>query len=294
ECVALYTYNGEEGDLSFKEGDVIGITKDEGEWWEGRLRENYGLFPANYVKKKEAERKSTLSLNSLFCLFSEIATVVSPYTAIAADQLSLAPGQLIRVTRKDPSGWWEGELQARGKKRQSGIFPANHVKILAKGPGGSQSGSCTSTQQPPEGGNQVLAMFPYTAQKGDELTFYKGSVFNVMSKDGEWWKGELNGQVGMFPSNYVQSLGDLPASTKQWTGSFDAAILASMSDTERMRQNAIYELINSEQAYMDQLSLTLEVFYNPLAESGLLTANEMNTIFVNWKEIIHCNMKLLK
>ncbi|XP_048577434.1 intersectin-1 isoform X3 [Nematostella vectensis] len=306
ECVALYTYNGEEGDLSFKEGDVIGITKDEGEWWEGRLRENYGLFPANYVKKKEAEVPVAAPRSK-----PEIATVVSPYTAIAADQLSLAPGQLIRVTRKDPSGWWEGELQARGKKRQSGIFPANHVKILAKGPGGSQSGSSTSTQQPPEGGNiyevpsslvsatqgrleQVLAMFPYTAQKGDELTFYKGSVINVMSKDGEWWKGELNGQVGMFPSNYVQSLGDLPASTKQWTGSFDAAILASMSDTERMRQNAIYELINSEQAYMDQLSLTLEVFYNPLAESGLLTANEMNTIFVNWKEIIHCNMKLLK
>lgn len=58
-------------------------------------------------------------------------------------------------------------------------------------------------------------MFSYTAQNPDELTFYKGSVLNVMSKDGEWWKGEMNGKFGVFPSNYVQPLSDLPASTTQ-------------------------------------------------------------------------------
>lgn len=58
-------------------------------------------------------------------------------------------------------------------------------------------------------------MFPYTAQKADELTFYKGSVINVVSKDGEWWKGEMNGQTGMFPSNYVQPLSNLQMGTTQ-------------------------------------------------------------------------------
>ena len=62
---------------------------------------------------------------------------------------------------------------------------------------------------------QVLAMFPYTAQNADELTFYKGSVINVMSKEGDWWKGEMNGKIGMFPSNYVQALSVLPVSTTQ-------------------------------------------------------------------------------
>ena len=67
-------------------------------------------------------------------------------------------------------------------------------------------------------------MFPYTAQKADELTFYKGSVINVVSKDGEWWKGEMNGQTGMFPSNYVQPLSNLQMGTTQckytsyWSG----------------------------------------------------------------------------
>lgn len=82
--------------------------------------------------------------------------------------------------------------------------------------------------------------------------------------------------------------------TTQWTGSFDAKVLASMSTTEQQRQNVIYELINTEQVYMDDLSATLEVFYNPLAESGLLTEQELVTVFINWKELIWCNMRLLK
>lgn len=53
--MALYSYTGEVGDLSFSEGDVIKVHKDEGEWWEGSCRGEQGLFPANYVKKKDTE-----------------------------------------------------------------------------------------------------------------------------------------------------------------------------------------------------------------------------------------------
>ena len=55
ECVALYDYSGEAGDLSFIAGDVIQVHKDEGEWWEGSCNGEKGLFPANYVKKKDVE-----------------------------------------------------------------------------------------------------------------------------------------------------------------------------------------------------------------------------------------------
>ena len=58
--------------------------------------------------------------------------------------------------------------------------------------------------------DQVLAMFSYTAQNSDELTFCKGSVINVLNREGDWWQGELNGQVGVFPNNYIQPLDDLP------------------------------------------------------------------------------------
>jgi hypothetical protein len=30
-------------------------------------------------------------------------------------------------------------------------------------------------------------------------------VIGVLEKQGEWWKGELNGKVGYFPANYVRA-----------------------------------------------------------------------------------------
>ena len=41
----------------------------------------------------------------------DIATVIAPYQATGPEQLSLQPGQFIDVRKKNPSGWWEGELQ---------------------------------------------------------------------------------------------------------------------------------------------------------------------------------------
>ncbi|XP_046986993.1 intersectin-2-like, partial [Schistocerca americana] len=67
----------------------------------------------------------------------EIATVIAPYQATSSEQLSLQRGQLIMIRKKTTTGWWEGELQAKGKKRQIGWFPASYVKLL----GGSNKGT---------------------------------------------------------------------------------------------------------------------------------------------------------
>ncbi|PQE30196.1 SH3 domain signaling protein [Rutstroemia sp. NJR-2017a WRK4] len=52
--VALYAFEGQgDGDLSFKEGDRIRVTKKTGstdDWWDGELRGMKGSFPANYCK----------------------------------------------------------------------------------------------------------------------------------------------------------------------------------------------------------------------------------------------------
>lgn len=72
----------------------------------------------------------------------------------------------------------------------------------------------------PSGGgseNLVLALYTYEAQSTDELSFHKGSVLTVVSKDGDWWRGELNGETGLFPSNYVQPLMEQQASTSDPT-----------------------------------------------------------------------------
>ncbi|KAA8893542.1 hypothetical protein FN846DRAFT_978420 [Sphaerosporella brunnea] len=54
QAVALYTFNAtEEGDLGFKKGDIITITKrteSKNDWWTGQLGDKTGIFPSNYVE----------------------------------------------------------------------------------------------------------------------------------------------------------------------------------------------------------------------------------------------------
>ncbi|XP_057643815.1 intersectin-2 isoform X1 [Chionomys nivalis] len=285
EYIALYPYSSvEPGDLTFNEGEEILVTQKDGEWWTGSIGERTGIFPSNYVKPKDQENFGNAGKSGTLNKKPEIAQVTSAYAASGAEQLSLAPGQLILILKKNTSGWWQGELQARGKKRQKGWFPASHVKLL--GP------SSERTTPAFHAVCQVIAMYDYAANNEDELSFSKGQLINVMNKDDpDWWQGEISGVTGLFPSNYVKMTTDSDPS-QQWCADLQA--LDTMQPMERKRQGYIHELIQTEERYMDDLQLVIEVFQKPMAESGFLTEAEMTLIFVNWKELIMSNTKLLK
>lgn len=54
--VAMYSYTSSEpGDLTFNQGQLIQVTKKEGDWWTGSIGERSGIFPANYVKAAEQQ-----------------------------------------------------------------------------------------------------------------------------------------------------------------------------------------------------------------------------------------------
>uniref|UniRef100_A0A803YAQ8 Intersectin-1 n=1 Tax=Meleagris gallopavo TaxID=9103 RepID=A0A803YAQ8_MELGA len=56
EYVAMYTYeSSEQGDLTFQQGDMILVTKKDGDWWTGTLGDKTGVFPSNYVRLKDSE-----------------------------------------------------------------------------------------------------------------------------------------------------------------------------------------------------------------------------------------------
>lgn len=67
-----------------------------------------------------------------------------------------------------------------------------------------------------------------------------------------------------------------------------------MSPKDRKRQDYIHELIDTEEKYVEDLQLVLEVFYKPMSESNRLSEAEMNMIFANWRELIQCSSKMLK
>ncbi|XP_048512969.1 intersectin-2 isoform X5 [Athalia rosae] len=376
--IALYPYaSTETGDLSFNQGEIMMVTKKEGDWWTGVIGDRVGIFPSNYVEKcdnpdqtaiapanipevnsstpiveailptnvneKPVEQAVTITSNSAqgtplqektkeeleeeraeaedraelpdFAAMSaqqsedfgsdtdskpstpqypkargkkpEIGQVIAPYQATSPEQLNLHRGQLIMIRKKTETGWWEGELQARGQKRQIGWFPASYVKLL-----GSSSNRSTPVshryQDSPTDPNieRVMALYPYQALNEDELSFEKGDVITVLAKeDAAWWRGEMNGVSGVFPSNYVSPMsGDM----------IREVMLGLLDETERKRQEHIKELIATEQAYIEDMSLVHEVFEKPLLQSMVLTVDEVEKIFVNWRDIIVCNDNFLR
>jgi len=56
QYIAQFTFEGEQsGDLSFKKGDIIEVTKSSesrNDWWTGKINGKTGIFPANYLAEK--------------------------------------------------------------------------------------------------------------------------------------------------------------------------------------------------------------------------------------------------
>ena len=53
---------------------------------------------------------------------------------------------------------------------------------------------------------QCVAQYPYNATEDTELGFPEGAKINVLQREGDWWRGELNGTVGWFPKQFVTEI----------------------------------------------------------------------------------------
>jgi hypothetical protein len=53
----------------------------------------------------------------------------------------------------------------------------------------------------------VTALYDFGGQGGDDLVFREGDQIRIVQKSDstdDWWEGELRGQKGFFPANYVE------------------------------------------------------------------------------------------
>ncbi|MED6286142.1 hypothetical protein CHARACLAT_002771, partial [Characodon lateralis] len=54
---------------------------------------------------------------------------------------------------------------------------------------------------------KVVAVYDYTADKEDELSFQEGAIIYVVKKNEDgWYEGVMNATTGLFPGNYVESI----------------------------------------------------------------------------------------
>ncbi|CAI4232511.1 unnamed protein product [Auanema sp. JU1783] len=56
-----------------------------------------------------------------------------------------------------------------------------------------------------KGGLTAIALYDYQKQDDDEISFEPDDIIrNIEQIDAGWWRGQCNGQYGLFPANYVQ------------------------------------------------------------------------------------------
>ncbi|XP_041102984.1 abl interactor 1-like isoform X11 [Polyodon spathula] len=54
---------------------------------------------------------------------------------------------------------------------------------------------------------KVVAIYDYSKDKEDELSFNEGAIIYIIKKnDDGWYEGNCNGVTGLFPGNYVESI----------------------------------------------------------------------------------------
>merc|ERR1711962_1125681 len=211
-CVSIYPYASDEpGDLTFEAGEYITVTAKAGDWWTGTLNGRTGVFPFNYVEAAPAQGSDSAQpaaptgengAEAKDGKKLELAQVIAPYEATSKEQLSLIQGTMIVVKKKTETGWWQGE-QGKGKKRTVGWFPASYVKLME--PKKDKDEEPEAGTAVAAGGEKYVALFPYTGQYEDELSFEEGATVTVIAKEEEaWWKGESGGKIGVFPRNYVE------------------------------------------------------------------------------------------
>eukprot|EP00026_Physarum_polycephalum_P000803 Phypoly_transcript_00804.p1 GENE.Phypoly_transcript_00804~~Phypoly_transcript_00804.p1 ORF type:complete len:1167 (+),score=243.05 Phypoly_transcript_00804:427-3927(+) len=103
-----------------------------------------------------------------------------------------------------PAGAPMGAKPMGAKPVPAGAKPAGMKPAGAK-PAGAPQGRALPTAQPAK--VQFKALYDYDAVELDELTFREGDVITLTRKvDPEWWEGQLNGLIGVFPANYVEEI----------------------------------------------------------------------------------------
>uniref|UniRef100_A0A8C0K7E8 SH3 domain containing 21 n=1 Tax=Canis lupus dingo TaxID=286419 RepID=A0A8C0K7E8_CANLU len=142
--------------------------------------------------------------------------VLAGYRAQEEGELSVAPGDVVRQVCEGPArGWLRGQLGGRW-----GLFPERSVQEIPeslRGAGGAPSPRCARRRgrpAKPRGPQRWCKVsFSYSPEQADELQLQAGEIVEVIKEieDG-WWLGKKNGQLGAFPSNFVELLDSGPPS----------------------------------------------------------------------------------
>ncbi|KAJ8315331.1 hypothetical protein KUTeg_007481 [Tegillarca granosa] len=186
-----FSYEPENDDeLKLEVGEIVEILKQEEEgWWEGSLNGKIGMFPSNFVEIVDEAAVETEK------------TDTTPEDK-GKDAHEVKGKKVIGVGLGNIFG--DGPIKLRptagSKKEQPPPEPEQPAPVMRR----EKPMMCPQKVDDVE---RALVRYSYTAENEDELTLKENEIVIILDKELEdvgWWKGEVNGKVGVFPDNFVE------------------------------------------------------------------------------------------
>nr|XP_043897114.1 F-BAR and double SH3 domains protein 1-like isoform X2 [Solea senegalensis] len=147
------------------------------------------------------------------CIYPAACRVIYSYQASQSDELSIMEGEELHVIEDGDMEDWLKVCNACG---QVGYVPERYVQLLCLQAEGAvqldasfSSISSTGNKETTGSRGVARALYSYQAQSAEELSFQEGALIHLIrcrhgEVDDGFWEGELNGQVGLFPSLVVE------------------------------------------------------------------------------------------
>ncbi|XP_053135058.1 RIMS-binding protein 2 isoform X13 [Hemicordylus capensis] len=189
------------------------------------------LSPEIYEESETDPGAEEVSTRIFVALFDYDPLTMSPNPDAAEEELPFKEGQIIKVYGdKDIDGFYRGETCAR-----LGLIPCNMVseiqaddeemmeQLLKQGflplntPVEKIERNRRSSRPPAASTRRMVALYDYDPRESSpnvdveaELTFCTGDIITVMGEIDEdgFYYGELNGQKGLVPSNFLEEVPD--------------------------------------------------------------------------------------
>ncbi|XP_074614930.1 proto-oncogene vav-like isoform X2 [Acropora palmata] len=230
--------------LSFVVGDEIEVVnKNDPEWWEGRSKRTgaVGYFPQSHVTAKATSRYEETTIReethptpppaTLNASLKNFNWFAGRRDRPQAEQMLSAKSDGTFLIRESVSRGGEYALSVKFRSNvkhikiryEEGAFYltkaisfgsieelVDYYKLNTLGvsfPGLDTNLRQGVNEEPKiKGVGWAKAMYPYNARNAKEISIQRNSRILILNKEGDWWKGECDGQVGYFPSNYVEVL----------------------------------------------------------------------------------------
>nr|CAB3222862.1 rho guanine nucleotide exchange factor 7 [Phallusia mammillata] len=149
---------------------------------------------------------------------------------------------------------------------------------------------------------KVKAKYSYQRQNEDELTFGKGAIIQLTTKDdGGWYEGKYNGKVGWFPSNFVKEIkksaadrSNSPAtSQKQVVKKEDVA--QSQETKREFYQQVLKNFLETEWQHVREIQNLLKIYLQPMSgQNDVLSTKDFHLLCGNLEEIYNFQNKFIQ